>query len=134
MRGFQDFGAAGRIDVFRLFLDLAVSQVVDDLKYFGPTGERPVVGLLVFIDGHDEFEELAGDFPFLGGPAHFAPASAGTPPTIHAGATFREPSRTTLGWIRPSFNWFWIGLRHARPIDRFWVCLDSDVNWQSIDR
>ncbi len=87
--GLQNLGAARRIDVSRLLSHLAITQILDDLKDLRPTGEGPVIDLLVFVNRHDEIEKLAGDFAFFGGPANLATSPPGAATAIHANAPFR---------------------------------------------
>jgi hypothetical protein len=80
--------------------DFAISQVLDDFKDFGPAREGPVIGTFVFVNGHDELQELVGHLAFFGGFTNF-PSTAAWPsaaiqpraavdlaPTIHATPSF----------------------------------------------
>lgn len=83
-RGLEHFGSTGGVDVFRAGGHFAIPQVLHDLEHLGPTGEWALVDLLILVDGHDEFEQLAGDLPFLGRSTNLAAAPAGSAPAIHA--------------------------------------------------
>lgn len=60
--------------------DLAISDRLDHLKHLGPGRERPGVGPLVFLNGHEEFKLLIRHVAVLRGPAVVAapPAWAAT--------------------------------------------------------
>ena len=62
--------------------DLAVAQGPDDFEDLGPRRERPGVGPLVLVDGHDELELLVGHLALFGGLAFIAASPAGTPHAV----------------------------------------------------
>lgn len=98
------FYATRGVDVIGLEGDLAVAKVLHDFEDFGPTREGPFVDLLVLIDGHNELEQLASDFPLFGRPTNFSTTPARTAATVHADASLHVPGSLVPAGVRDAMG------------------------------
>lgn len=130
----EDLGTTCAVDVLGPRGHLAITEILDDLEDLRPTGERPVVDALVLVNGHNEFEQLAGDLTFLGCTADFSAAAPRPPASIHPLPPITSPlpsvvadGTLTLLCVR---LWFW----HTRQIGEPGIRLDLAVNARSKSR
>jgi len=110
----KDFTSAGGVDVLSLGGYFAVTEVLNDFKNFGPSWEGALVDSFVFVDGHDEFEEFAGDFPLFRRPADLTPPPARPSSPIHARSAFYDI--TTFLMLCPTIRQTGLLLHHPPSI------------------